>query len=96
MHKSNQAFGQWCKDMGFDMAAPVRSDAMWFATSYNDCKTAPEDMSHPTNLRQWAREHKQTALLPADLAEIQAETTESVELDERSAEKVAKLAHPFG
>lgn len=91
MHKSNQAFSQWCKDNGFDMAAPVRSDAMWFAESYTACNTAPVDMSHPTHLRQWAREQQHTALLPADLSDIQAETTETVELDERAGEKVAKL-----
>lgn len=26
---SNQAFGKWCTEMGFDMDARVRSDAMW-------------------------------------------------------------------
>lgn len=91
LHKSNQAFGQWCKEMGFDMAAPVRSDAMWFAESYTACNTAPDDMSHPTHLRQWYREQKTTSLLPADLAEVEAEKVETIELDQRSAERVAKV-----
>lgn len=49
-------------------------------------------ISHPTNLRKWFNEQKQTALLPADLSDIQAESIETIELDERSAEKVAKLS----
>lgn len=92
MHKSNQAFGQWCKEHGFDdIPSGDRLDAMWFASSPPG-NTIPVGMTHPKHIRQWAREQKTTAILPADLADIQAETTESVELDERSAEKVAKLA----
>jgi hypothetical protein len=38
LHPSNQKFSQWCKEHCFDMAAPVRSDAIWFAESYTACK----------------------------------------------------------
>lgn len=92
MHKADQKFSQWCKEMGFDMRPQVRSDVMWWASEgYTACKP-PADLTHPTHLRQWAREQKQTALLPADLSDIQAESIETIELDERSAEKVAKLS----
>lgn len=92
MHKSNQAFSQWLKETGFAEIQPAtRADAMWWAESYDDHKTPP-DITHPTNLRRWFNEQKHTALLPADLADIQAESIETIVLDERSAEKVGKLS----
>lgn len=85
---SNQGFSKWCQAYGFgDMAAPVRSDAMWFS-SYNDCKTAPVSMSHPTNIRAWAREQDYEAALPEDLQDIHPEAT--VVLTEREGERIAK------
>lgn len=92
MHKADQKFSKWCKDMGFgDMDRRVRADAMWWAEE-STAWTPPEDLTHPVHIRQWAREQQHTALLPADLADIQAESIETIELDERSAEKVAKLS----
>lgn len=76
-------------------ASPVRerADAMWWAESYDDHKTPP-DITHPTNLRVWFNEQKQhTALLPADLSDIEAESIETIVLDERSAERIAKVIH---
>ncbi len=87
---SNQAFGKWCKQTGFDMAAPVRSDAIWFAASYNACKTAPPEISHPTTLRSWVREQEYEAALPADLQDIQPETV--TVLNPSEGGRVAKLA----
>jgi len=92
MHKADQKFSQWCKEMGFgDLDRRVRADAMWLATS----GVQPLDTSetHPTRIRQWFNEQQHTALLPADLSDIQAETTEIVSLDERAGERVAKLFH---
>lgn len=94
MHKSDKLFGQWIKEQGFDdMPSTTRKDALWLASNWslldNGC---PVDASHPTRIRQWFNEQQHTALLPADLSDIQAESIETIELDERSAEKVAKLS----
>lgn len=92
MHKADQKFSQWCKENGFgDMHRKARANAMWWAEVGRDV-TPPADLTHPTNIRDWFNEQKQTALLPADLSDIQAESIETIELDERSAEKVAKLS----
>lgn len=161
LHKADQKFSQWCKEMGFDMRPQVRSDVMWWASEgytackplvrsdamwlaehwsslqhsdataglthprrikewyevYSDCKP-PADMSHPRyrsaaiwlaqnweasrsvtpgssdpiQVQKEFNEQKQTALLPADLSDIQAESIETIVLDERSAEKVGKLS----
>lgn len=94
MHKADQKFSQWCKEMGFgDMDRRDRADAMWLTEHWSLVSdgTTPPGLSHPHRIRVWFNEHQQTALLPADLSDIQAETTETVELDERSGEKVAKL-----
>lgn len=94
MHKADQKFSQWCKDSGFgDMDRRYRADAMWLAeVSRSGTPEWPQGLSDPKRLREWFNEQKQTALLPADLSDIQAESIETIELDERSAEKVAKLS----
>jgi len=94
MHKADQKFSQWCKEQGFEDLKPnTRTNAMWLAENWATVTVdLPPDLTHPENIRQWAREQKQTALLPADLSDIQAESIETIELDERSAEKVAKLS----
>lgn len=88
---SNKLFGLWCGEHGFDMAPPVRSDAMWYASSYNDCKTAPEDMSHPTNLRQWHRENA-PADAPSVALQITPEDAPRPRLTIKAAQKINKLA----
>lgn len=47
--------------------------------------------SHPTRIRQWFNEQQHTALLPADLSDIQAESIETIELDALAGERIAKL-----
>lgn len=91
---SNQGFSKWCKEMGFDdLDRRVRADAMWLASLSGNQTTAwPSGISNPGELRRWFNEQQHTALLPADLSDIQAESIETIELDERSAEKVAKLS----
>ena len=93
MHKADQKFSQWCKEMGFgDLDRRVRADAMWWAeVSGNQTPEWPTAITNPGELRRWFNKQQHTALLPADLSDIQAETTETVELDERAGEKVAKL-----
>lgn len=92
LHKSNQAFGQWLKDHGFDdIKTNTRADAMWFAESYAVLRSPDNELTHPTNIRKWFNEQKTTSILPADLAEVEAEKVETIELDQRSAERVAKV-----
>ncbi len=65
-HPSNKAFGKWCQAQGFDMDSAVRSNAMWFA-SCTVCNTEiPTDLTHPTHIRQWHRDHTSPALAPED------------------------------
>lgn len=94
MHKADQKFSQWCKENGFgDMDRRYRADAMWLAeVSRSGTPAWPEGLSDPKRLREWFNEQQHRALLPADLSDIQAESVETIELDERSAEKVAKLS----
>ena len=68
---SNQRFGAWCKEHGFDMDAPTRSDAMWFATSsYDDPKTT---LTHPTAIRKAHREAQAPeAVVPEALPDAEA------------------------
>lgn len=91
---SNQGFSKWCKENGFeDLDRHDRADAMWLAEHWALCDGhTTADLSHPSRIRRWFNEQQQTALLPADLSDIQAESIETIELDERSAEKVAKLS----
>ena len=87
---SNQAFGRWCEERGFDMDAPVRSDAIWWAeaaASYD----GPKTLTHPTALRKAHREQQATQALPVLLQEI-APTSTPV-LTQRDAERVAKTIH---
>ena len=94
MHKSDKLFGQWVKEHGFDDIKPrTRSAAMWLAETYSAMVADyPPEITHPVALQEWFNEQQHTALLPADLSDIQAESIETIELDERSAEKVAKLS----
>ncbi|MFN7041990.1 MAG: KilA-N domain-containing protein [Acidovorax temperans] len=63
MHKADQKFSQWCKEMGFgDMDRRVRADAMWFATS--GVQRLDTSESHPTRIRMWFNEQKTTETLP--------------------------------
>lgn len=93
LHKSDKLFGQWIKENGFgDMDRRYRADSMWLAeVSRGGTVAWPDGVSDPKNLREWFNEQKTTSILPADLAEVEAEKVETVELDQRSAERVAKV-----
>ena len=93
MHKSDKLFGQWCKEQGFSDVHPrYRSAAIWLAQNWEASRSVTPGSSDPIQIQKEFNEQKQTALLPADLSDIQAESIETIELDERSAEKVAKLS----
>ncbi len=92
MHKSDKLFGQWVKEHGFDdMHRNYRSAAMWLAQNWEAATASSTCTSDPIQLQKDFNEQQQTALLPADLSDIQAESIETIELDERAGEKVAKL-----
>ena len=91
MHPSNKGFSDWCKEQGFDMDAPTRSDAMWFA-SYRDGKTEiPADLTHPKNIRQW---HRDQAPAPSpDLALDTPESSVNLQAVASQARKINALAN---
>jgi hypothetical protein len=91
LHKSNQGFSQWCKEMGFDdIHRNTRADAMWFA-SLQGHRATPVDLTHPQNIRKWFNDQPKEAL-PADLDAAELTKTTKVELDQRTAERLAKVS----
>lgn len=89
MHKADRAFGQWCKDEGFDMDASTRSNAMWLVENWGGLQQLQTSESHPTGIRQAYNDNRKTGPIPLELHEVTSKPT--IELDTRSAEKVAKL-----
>lgn len=89
MYPSNQAFGKWCKDEGFDMDASTRSNAMWVAENFSVSQQLQNKESHPTGIRQAYNEALRSGPIPLELREVTSKPT--IELDTRSAEKVVKL-----
>jgi hypothetical protein len=79
-NQSDKLFGQWIKAYGFnDMGANTRASALWLSSNWEllnrDGRVEiPKEFTHPTNIRDWAREQEFTAALPADLQDIQPET----------------------
>lgn len=91
---SNQGFCKWCKENGFeDLHRNDRASAMWLAEHWSSLQhsDATAGLTHPRRIKEWYEEQKQTALLPADLSDIQAESIETIELDARAGERIAKL-----
>jgi hypothetical protein len=87
LHKADQQFSQWCKEFGFDMDARVRSDAMWFAQS--GFQPLGTDASHPTRIRMLFNENTRASTLGSFDEDLTL--TPTVELDQRSAERLAKV-----
>jgi hypothetical protein len=65
-HPSNQAFGTWCLEQGFDMKPDLRADSMWLAQNWSVIGGS-EDATHPTWIRKAFRMAEARKLLPADL-----------------------------
>ena len=97
LHPSNQAFGAWCKEEGFDMDARDRSDAMWFAAtpSSHDANTS---LTHPRAIRQAHRDSSAPAPSPdLDLSAPADERLRHIAAVSPIASKVNKLvAHAAG
>lgn len=91
LHPSNQAFGKWCVEEGFDMDPSVRSNAMWLAENWPVLQSLQDDtLVHPTGIRQAYNESLSKSLLEGTEVDSLT-TTPTIELDTRSAEKVVKL-----
>jgi hypothetical protein len=92
MNPSNQGFGKWLAEMGFeDIKARYRSAAMWLAENWAEAvrRTTPHT-SDPIQIQKDFADNA-PSILPADLQDLTAEIKPTVELDQRSAERVAKV-----
>ena len=90
---SNQGFSKWLTDNGFEDIKPrYRSAAIWLAQNWSEAvrRTTPHT-SDPIQIQKDFNDYQHTALLPADLSDIQAESIETIELDARAGERIAKL-----
>jgi hypothetical protein len=97
IHKSNQAFGKWLVEYGFDdIKYATRADSMWLAEQDRAVfQSLDNEITHPVAVRQWHRENVKPAyVLPLDLADLNATPVPpTVQLDTRSAERIAKTIH---
>ncbi|WP_165770075.1 hypothetical protein [Thauera propionica] len=92
---SNNRFAEWVKAHGLDDIQPrYRSAAQWLAQNWEAVRSITPNTSDPIQLQKDFNEQKTTSILPADLAEVEAEKVETIELDQRSAERVAKVINP--
>lgn len=80
------------------MDASVRSNTLWLATHYGEvrawflvCGGHKADLTHPDRIRQAYREYEITKRLPPELSDVNITEKPSVTLDQRSAEKLAKV-----
>lgn len=102
LHPSNYNFSVWVELKGFsDIDNATRSDAMWFAShwvevealhflpSYRDGKAS--EFTHPKNIRQRYNERAKAIPLPDSLADLTITEKPTATLDQRSAEKLAKV-----
>ncbi|MEB0114778.1 hypothetical protein QN397_26265 [Variovorax sp. RTB1] len=67
MYPSNQAFGAWYANEGFDMDARDRSDAMWLAENWASSLVAKTGHTHPKNIRLEHRDAQATQAPSPDL-----------------------------
>jgi hypothetical protein len=92
LHKSNQGFSQWCKEMGFDDMKPrYRSAAQWLAQNWESVRSITPNTSDPIQLQKDFNDQPKEAL-PADLDAAELTKTTKVELDQRTAERLAKVS----
>lgn len=93
LHPSNQAFGKWVKEHGFDdIDSTTRSNAMWLAQNWASCSDFKTE-SHPNNIRQAHRDSLKDTPPSPDLS-LQAPTrlTASIEQVAPQAKTINKLA----
>lgn len=88
---SNQGFGTWLKDHGFDdISSQYRSAAMFVAREWPSVSRITGNVSDPIQIQKDFTENRQTSTLPEELKEVQVEQEDTLKLDQRSAEKIAK------
>jgi hypothetical protein len=92
LHPSNQGFGKWCKEMGFNDIPPrTRSSAMWLAVQRSEIFSGLEaGLTHPVALQAWAKEQEQTSSLPEELLVVTVEQEQTIKLTERDAARINK------
>ncbi|MFM0607662.1 hypothetical protein PQR05_24335 [Paraburkholderia sediminicola] len=88
-----QTFSEWCDENGFaDLAAPRRSDAMWFSENFTVAvKNLPADVTDPVNIRQWHRD-QQEATPPTPEVDLSTSPAPRARISIETAKKVNKLA----
>lgn len=104
LHPSPKLFGQWVEANGFkDIIVNTRTDAMWLASFWNEVERVRLEMqllhgdhevkalTHPKNIRQHFIEYARKVATPPELADLTITEKPSVTLDQRSAEKLAKV-----
>jgi hypothetical protein len=103
MFKADRQFSLWCTGMGFgDMDRRDRAAAMWYVKYETAVEVAlkarevsqsetPTELTHPRWIQEWYAKYLAEARLPAELKELEVTAKPTVTLDQRSAEKLAKL-----
>ncbi|OXI91592.1 hypothetical protein CFB40_02465 [Burkholderia sp. AU31652] len=87
-HTSNQEFGKWCVEMGFDMDARVRSDAMWLAANWSSSNNWKTGDTHPTAIRTRSKDEPSP---PAPEVDLSTSPAPRARLTIETAKKVNKL-----
>ena len=65
---------------------------MWLAANWSVVATDLEaGLVHPQNIREWHRDQEVANQLPPDLQDLPIESKPTIELDTRSAERIAKV-----
>jgi hypothetical protein len=104
LHPSKTKFGHWVEDMGFkDIDINTRTDAMWLASHWSEAEGIrledllihsdgeSKTLTHPKNIRQHFNDYVRKVSAPPELADLTITEKPTVTLDQRSAEKLAKL-----
>ncbi|MFM0303991.1 hypothetical protein PQQ99_28125 [Paraburkholderia sediminicola] len=88
---SNQAFGKWCAEMGFDMKPDDRSNAMWLAENWSVLESFQNGETHPKGIRQAFNEAKPVQP-PTPEVDLSTSPTPRARISIETAKKVNKLA----
>jgi hypothetical protein len=95
LHPSNQAFGKWLVEFGFDdIKKDTRSDAVWMSQNWAEVSNdLTPDITHPVSIRYWLNA-AQAELPPSPELTLSAPTklTASIEQVAPQAKTINKLA----
>ncbi len=93
MNPSNQAFGKWLVECGFDdIKQTTRADAMWLANNWSVLQSLDNEISHPANIRM-AHNESQSDLPPTPGLTLTppSRLTASIEQVAPQAKRINKL-----